>query len=58
MPVFADEILDSFTEEQRALCGNDIACLYDLVQTGDEEVAQQTLDTSNDLEQLASTIGK
>ena len=56
VPVFADEI--TFTNDQLTLCEDDRACLFDLVQTGDMDVASQTLQSSNDLTQLASTIGK
>jgi hypothetical protein len=34
------------TDEQKDFCDNDDACLFDLVVTGDEDLAMQTLETS------------
>ena len=42
IPVFLDEI-DSTTRQQAAkVCGNNIQCIFDFVQTGNMQLAQNT----------------
>ena len=55
-PVFADEL--TFTPEQQAVCGDSLQCLYDLSQTGSEEIAMDTLltDETNQQDQLISRM--
>ena len=55
-PIFADEL--TFTPEQQALCGDSLQCLYDLSQTGSEEIAMDTMLTeeTNEQDQLISRM--
>ena len=56
VPVFLDEI-KNFTEEQRAVCGDDVACLYDYVQTGDPDIAADTKETDQENRDLSENLG-
>ena len=40
LPVFADEIVP--TDAQKAICGKDIQCIYDLSQTNSIKFAMET----------------
>lgn len=44
------------TQEQRDYCNNDSSCIYDLVLTGDMEVAELTLETSENDTRLQTII--
>ena len=46
----------TFTDEQRDMCNNDTACLYDLGVTGDEAFANTTLEASEEITQIQETL--
>ena len=48
----------NFTEEQMVMCNNNEACLYDLVVTGDEEFAAETLRSSEEFKSVREIISK
>ena len=48
----------TFTEEQMAMCNNDEICLFDLVVTGDEEFAAETLKSSEEDRRVQEIISK
>ena len=48
----------SFTQEQRDMCNNDDACLFDLAVTGDEEFANTTLEASVENTKVQQLISK
>ena len=48
----------TFTDEQRAMCKNDEACLYDLVVTGDEDFAAATLEASEESTRIEGLISE
>jgi fibulin 1/2 len=55
MPVFLDEI-KNFTEDQIKVCGDDMACLYDYVQTGDPDIAADTKETDEENRDLSENL--
>ena len=48
----------TFTDEQRAMCNNDTACLFDLGVTGDEQFANTTLEASEENMAVQQLISK
>ena len=48
----------TFTDEQRAMCNNDTACLFDLGVTGDEQFANTTLEASEENMAVQAIISK
>ena len=48
----------TFTEEQMVMCNNDEACLYDLVVTGDEAFAAETLRSREEDRRVQEIISK
>ena len=50
MPVFLDELDNNTLAEARRVCGNDSQCIYDFSQTGNEQLAMNTLETNRDNE--------
>ena len=48
----------TFTEEQMTMCNNDKTCLFDLVVTGDEEFAVETLRSSEEDSRVQEIISK
>ena len=48
----------TFTDEQRAMCNNDTACLYDLGVTGDEAFANTTLEASEENTRIQGILSK
>ena len=54
--MFPDEI--EYTDEQRAVCGNDRGCLFDFAVTRSQEVANQNLETVEDFENTTSNLSK
>lgn len=54
LPVFADELVNLYTLEQRQMCQDDPACLFDVFETGDVKFGLETLDT-NVANQMAVT---
>ena len=48
----------TFTDEQRAMCNNDTACLYDLGVTGDETLANTTLEASEENTRIQGILSK
>ena len=50
MPVFLDELSDGLIAEARRVCGNDSECIYDFSQTGNEELAIDTMTTNQENE--------
>jgi fibulin 1/2 len=56
IPVFADETLDRYTEQQRLACNNDPQCLFDTFETNDPEVGQETLITNTQLVQQSMAL--
>ena len=55
-PIFIDDL--EFTEEQKELCKDDLQCLYDLVITGEKDIAMDTLATGEEVEQTQAILGK
>ena len=55
-PVFSNEL--NFTDEQRAVCGNDTACLYDFAVTGDEVVANTALESGQNFSSQVESLSK
>ena len=50
-------IIDA-TPEQRALCGDDMQCLFDYVTSGDEFIAESTMTSNQELDVLIELLGK
>lgn len=48
----------NITDEHRAFCNNDTTCIYDLIVTGDEEVAEITREASENNTMLQSLTGE
>jgi fibulin 1/2 len=46
LPDFPDEVLDRYSIDQRLACNNDPVCLFDLFETNDPEVGQESLTTN------------
>lgn len=55
-PVFSSEL--NFTDEERALCGDDHACLFDLAVTGSKEFAMTTLDRGETFSKEVSELSE
>ena len=53
-PLFPDEI--EYTDEQRAICGDDASCLFDFAATGSREVARENLESVEDLDNTTTAI--
>lgn len=53
-PVFLDEVIHLATEEILQLCGDNAECIFDAIQTGNTDVALDTLemDTANSNDQM------
>ena len=50
MPVFLDELSADAIADARRVCGNDSQCIYDFSQTGNEELAMDTMTTNQENE--------
>ena len=48
MPAFLDEVLDTASNETRALCGNNPECIFDATETGSMEIGLETLQTNQE----------
>jgi hypothetical protein len=48
MTAFLDEVLDSASNETRALCGNNPECIFDATETGNMEIGLETLQTNQE----------
>ena len=46
-PVFLDEVIDSASDEILQLCGDNAECIFDAIQTGNNEIGLNTLETDN-----------
>ena len=64
-PVFLDETTSlfsnsSFEQEARAVCGENVECLFDIAVTGKTSVGEATLESFNELQEKTnnSLIGK
>ena len=63
-PVFLDEALAtlndsiSLLQEAQMVCGNDIACLFDIAATGNVALGQSTLSESNEIQNDIAILGK
>ena len=55
-PLFPDEI--EYTDEQRAICGDDLGCLFDFAATGSREVARENLESVEELDNTTSSLSK
>lgn len=44
-PVFLDEVIESASDEILRLCGDNAECIFDAIQTGNNEIALDTLET-------------
>ena len=53
-----EELGLNFTEEQRQICSNDLQCLFDLLFTGNEEIALNTLRQNQKVEEQAKLLSK
>ncbi len=56
IPISFEEL--NFTDAQQVFCDNDPSCLYDLVITEDEEIAQTTLDEEKEINATIATLSK
>ena len=56
MPVFFDEL--NFTAEQRMICEDNPQCLFDLVVTGELEIAMNTLQFEKEANATKESFGK
>ena len=56
MPVFFDEL--NFTAEQRMICEDNPQCLFDLVVTGELEIAMNTLQFEKEANATKEILGK
>ena len=54
VPVFADEVVNLFTLEQRTACQEDPACMFDAFETGDVQLGLETR-AANVANQMAVT---
>ena len=63
-PVFPDEALaspydnSSLKQEAEMICGDDIACLFDIAATGNVAVGQATMSESNEIRNDIAILGK
>jgi len=48
VPIYLDEIDPAQRQEARSLCGDNTQCVYDFVVTGNRDVANQTLQTTQE----------
>lgn len=48
----------NYTTEQRALCGDDRACLFDFAVTGQEDLARITLETGKNFTKTVNILSK
>ena len=55
-PIFPEDL--TFTDEQKEICKNDTQCLYDLVVTGEESIALETLDVIEEAERVKAILGE
>ena len=55
-PTFIEDL--EFTDEQKELCKDDVQCLYDLVITGEKDIAMDTLAIGEEVEQTQAILGK
>ena len=46
MPVFLDDIVANADPEVLAACGDNVECIFDFDQTGNEEIGMETLNTN------------
>ena len=53
---FPDEI--EYTAEQRAICGNDLGCLFDFAATRSKDVAEENLESVEELENTTSSLSR
>ena len=58
VPVFPDEELDRYTEDEKAACNNDPQCLFDTVETNDPEIGRETLITNTQLVEQSTALSK
>ena len=56
MPVFFDEL--NFTTDQRMICEDNPQCLFDLVVTGELEIAMNTLQLETEANATKESFGK
>ena len=56
--MFADELLEQATPEQRAICNNDPSCLFDLLETNDPSIALGTLETAQTVAAATASMSK
>ena len=55
-PLYPDEI--EYNDEQRAICGDDMGCLFDFAATGSADVARENLESVKELENTTSALSK
>ena len=48
MPTFLNQVLDTASNDTRALCGNNNECIFDATETGSMDIGLETLQTSQD----------
>ena len=58
VPIFADELLERATEQQRELCNDDPSCLFDLLETNDPSIALGTLQSAQDVAAATASMSK
>ena len=58
LPEFPDEVLDRYAVDQRAVCNNDPVCLFDMFETNDPEVGQESLNTNTQLLEQSAALSK
>lgn len=46
IPVFLNDVVASASADVLAVCGEDVACIFDFSQTGSESVAMATMETN------------
>ena len=56
IPVYFEQL--NFTEMQRTLCEDNKECLYDLVQTGEMDVALATLNQQKETNETRAVLSK
>ena len=59
VPMFLDDVDDELKQNATQFCGaGNLECIYDMVMTGSEKLAEDTKDTSLKHTETVNTIGK
>lgn len=46
MPQFLEEVLENASDDIKSMCGNNVECIFDAIETGDTNIGLETLNTN------------